>query len=520
MSIEDIIGDGRAVRGLGGARGLGEIMLDPADDGSQQIDTSAVFENGFTIGSQSYGADSLYVNTNGAISFGAAMGYFFGALDTSLPIIAPFLADIDTRLDGEGDESGQVWVDVDPTADVVTVTWENVGYYRRKADLTNLFQVQLYDSGGGEFDLVFRYEDINWTAGNLQGGQGGLGGTAAVAGLSLPGMASAHLITGSGGDADVLALETQDGNTAKAGLWVFEVGSEIDLNEDGPGGGGTPLPPPTLIDYLAAKIATVVDFLLPQNNAGAAQGQVHSPGLELRGTTFADDLRGDSLDNLINGHIGNDFILGRDGNDILIGSRGHDILSGGNGADVLNGGIGNDRLVGGNDNDRLSGEDGNDVLLGGPGVNVLLGGLGNDIMLDGTSGSILYAADGDDRLIGNNGNDRLFGARGNDILNGGSGNDRLGGDEGNDYLVGGDGADWFIFRPATNRDRIADFQAVQDQLFLEEAIWGGGLTPQQVIENFATVEDGYVQLALAADAVILLEGWATTFGLADELTFI
>jgi hypothetical protein len=44
------------------------------------------------------------------------------------------MADIDTRLDGEGTESGPIWVDIDPISDVVTITWQNVGFYRRNAE--------------------------------------------------------------------------------------------------------------------------------------------------------------------------------------------------------------------------------------------------------------------------------------------------------------------------------------------------------------------------------------------------
>lgn len=167
-----IAGNGTAQTGLGGAAGFGEIQLARSDDGAIAIDTAAVFENGFVLGGTSYAANALFVSTDGLITFGAAAnaGYLAAPASISTPFIAAFLADIDTRIDGEGAESGPVWVDVDAANDVVTVTWQDVGFYRRNADLTNTFQIQLFDRGASGIDAVLRYEQISWTSGDLQGG--------------------------------------------------------------------------------------------------------------------------------------------------------------------------------------------------------------------------------------------------------------------------------------------------------------------------------------------------------------
>ncbi|RUA22374.1 hypothetical protein DSL92_06255 [Billgrantia gudaonensis] len=50
------------------------------------------------------------------------------------------------------------------------------GYYSYANDKLNAFQLQLVDAGNGNFDIVFRYEDINWTTGDASGANNGLGG--------------------------------------------------------------------------------------------------------------------------------------------------------------------------------------------------------------------------------------------------------------------------------------------------------------------------------------------------------
>ena len=145
--MSEVSGNGTAMSGLGGPAGYGEIMLSRADDASLQVNVSAVFEDGFQFGATPYSASSLFVSTNGLVSFGAAVNGVQGSLGgIARPFIAAFHADVDTRLDGEGPESGPVWVDIDPVADVVSITWQEVGFYRRNASVTNTFQLQLYET--------------------------------------------------------------------------------------------------------------------------------------------------------------------------------------------------------------------------------------------------------------------------------------------------------------------------------------------------------------------------------------
>ncbi|WP_319496835.1 nidogen-like domain-containing protein [uncultured Cohaesibacter sp.] len=212
-----ITGDGTLVGGLGGALGYGEIEINRNDDGYQLVDISSVFENGLNFFGTT--ASSMYVNTNGSISFGSGISTFTPTTISGglYNLIAPFWADVDTRA------GNPIYVDLDPTADVVTITWSDVGYFSYHTDLLNSFQLQLYDRGNGDFDIVFRYDDINWTTGDASGGTGGLGGTVTHAGYSAGNGSDYYELPQSGSQSAILNLENTVGNTGTVGLWTFEV---------------------------------------------------------------------------------------------------------------------------------------------------------------------------------------------------------------------------------------------------------------------------------------------------------
>lgn len=231
-------GDGTLVGALGGSRGFGEGVLDRQDDSpSAQVDVRSVFgSDGISFFGREF--TSVFVNNNGNITFGAAQSTFTpfvitGA--TSNPIIAPFFADIDTRLpaDGSGEPqppagADQVFWDLDVGTKTFTVTWDSVGYFNAQTDKLNSFQLQLIDRGGiGDFDIVFRYQSMTWTTGNASGGTDGLGGTVARAGYSSGNGVNFFELPAAGNQAAVLALDSAAGNTGKKGLWVFEVRNGI-----------------------------------------------------------------------------------------------------------------------------------------------------------------------------------------------------------------------------------------------------------------------------------------------------
>ncbi|MET0745278.1 MAG: calcium-binding protein, partial [Microvirga sp.] len=81
-----------------------------------------------------------------------------------------------------------------------------------------------------------------------------------------------------------------------------------------------------------------------------------------------------------------------------------------------------------------------------------------------------------DVLTGTRGADTIKGLAGNDTISGMSGHDAIYGGEGNDRLTGGLGRDAFVFdttpNKKTNVDRIVDFQAKSDEIWLDHAVFG------------------------------------------------
>ena len=219
-----ITGNGTLVSGLGGTSGYGELEVPRNDDGSQLYDISAVFESGLNFGGASY--TDLYVNTNGSVSFGSGISTYSPTTisgSTGTPLIAPLWADVDTNIPANnGTDSAPIFVDIDATNDVLTFTWGDVGYYNQNGDKKNSYQLQLFDRGSGDFDIVFRYDDINWTTGDASDGVNGLGGIVGRAGYS-GGNGEYYELAASGNQSGILNLDSTAGNTGTTGLWAFEI---------------------------------------------------------------------------------------------------------------------------------------------------------------------------------------------------------------------------------------------------------------------------------------------------------
>lgn len=141
---------------------------------------------------------SAYVNNNGNITFTGALSTFtpFQITGGSLPMLAPFFADVDTRIGdtvkyGTGTINGR---------NVFGVNWIDVGYYSARTDLLNSFQliiVDRSDTGAGNFDFEFNYDSIQWETGSASGGVNGFGGSPARAGWT-NGAGTYEELTGSG----------------------------------------------------------------------------------------------------------------------------------------------------------------------------------------------------------------------------------------------------------------------------------------------------------------------------------
>jgi Ca2+-binding RTX toxin-like protein len=97
---------------------------------------------------------------------------------------------------------------------------------------------------------------------------------------------------------------------------------------------------------------------------------------------------------------------------------------------------------------------------------------------------------GADQICGNGLANTLSGGAGNDHLYGYAGNDKLFGGTGNDVLVGGAGNDAFYFNLApsatTNKDSLADFNSVDDTIYLSHAVFTQLAVGTVNIANFWT----------------------------------
>lgn len=442
------------INGLGGASGFGEHYVERNDDGyAEGIDIRTIFGS---QGLNFFGTKYSYVsvNNNGNVTFvtdeyseGLSTYTPFGLQTGDFAIIAPFFADVDTRLFSTSDAvapgivtatSGGtstgadiVWYDLDDTGNgTLTVTWDDVGYYNANTDKLNAFQLQLVGQGGGSFNIVFRYEAVNWVTGDASEGFLGLGGIVARAGYS-NGAGEWYELPVAGNESGMLNLETIPGNTGVAGVYQFNVSG---------GGSGN------------------------------------------------DSLVGDNSDNLLAGGSGDDSITGGEGDDNLSGGPGADVLMGGPGDDtfyadeldtiielpdagndtvmagfsaVLGDNIENLVLTGyydvnatGNDlNNVLNGNGGDNIFDGGAGIDAVSYSLNNHgVSVDlALSGSQYNPGAGYDKLlniegiIGSDYDDELFGNGSANYLLGGGGDDALTGQGGDDFLSGDDGIDTAIY---------------------------------------------------------------------------
>ncbi|SFE78354.1 nidogen-like domain-containing protein [Roseivivax sediminis] len=244
------------ISGLGGDAGFGEEILNRNDDGSTpEIDLTSIFEDGLNFFGTVY--ESLWINNNGSVTFENPRRAYTPDVITEQsnnPEITPFFADVDTRggatdptPGGASTGANLVSYDLDADSDSLVVTWDDVGYYSRGIDKLNAFQLVLTDRGDGDFDIEFRYEDINWTTGDASGGSEGLGGEVARAGYTAGTGDPAEYfeLPQSGDEAGILALEETPGNTGQPGLWrLFVRSGEVSEAPAGPtvpGNSGLPL---------------------------------------------------------------------------------------------------------------------------------------------------------------------------------------------------------------------------------------------------------------------------------------
>lgn len=205
--------------GFGGTAGYGDLSQYPNDDGSSN-QLNLPFTLNF-FGSQ---FNTFYVNNNGNITFNSPLGSYTPQPFpiTNQPTIAPYWADVDTRNQPGG---GAVYVAA-PTPDSLVVTWNNVGYYYQNNDKINDFQMTLLsrpDTGAGNFDIEFRYRQLQWTTGDASNGSGGLGGTPAQAGYDAGDGTHFFVLPGSFSSSVLDLATTSNVSTSTPGLWTMAI---------------------------------------------------------------------------------------------------------------------------------------------------------------------------------------------------------------------------------------------------------------------------------------------------------
>jgi hypothetical protein len=194
--------------------GYGQIAMPRNDD-----ESSGLLTLPFQINFYGQTRNNFYVNNNGNITFSQPTGDFtpFSLGNLTQAMIAPWWADVDTR----NQASGQVYVGSFAPGQL-NVTWDNVGFFSNRADLTNSFQLNLYQVGSnGDFDIEFRYSQLQWTTGEFSGGINGLGGTPAIAGYT-NGSGVDVLQPGSFLSPGALNMVTQS-NVNEPGRWVYNI---------------------------------------------------------------------------------------------------------------------------------------------------------------------------------------------------------------------------------------------------------------------------------------------------------
>lgn len=152
----------------------------------------------FSININGTNYSSAVVNENGIISFGAAVNGDPAATalsSLSIPAFAPFFANgAFVASDPDAFKYGYTTPQVGfPNS--FWLTWNNWVPEASPMAEPNIFQLGIVDLGGGDFDLIFNYDLINWDGGS-SGAQAGLTLGTGVAGTLLlagAGISSAYL---------------------------------------------------------------------------------------------------------------------------------------------------------------------------------------------------------------------------------------------------------------------------------------------------------------------------------------
>lgn len=226
---------------------------------------------GFSANFFSATQTALFVNNNGNVTFNSPLSTYtpFGLTTNNFPIIAPFFADVDTRNTTSG--VTQYGANTLGGRNVFGVNWIGVGYFPSQADKRNSFQLILterLDTGAGNFDIEFNYDQILWETGSASGGTNGFGGTPAAAGYTDGGTNDFEFagsrVTRSFLDSNPTGLIYGSRNSTIAGQYIFNVrnGVVIDPPPPPPPNG---VPEPETLALVGLALAGMVALRRRQN---------------------------------------------------------------------------------------------------------------------------------------------------------------------------------------------------------------------------------------------------------------
>lgn len=199
--------------------GFKQTLVSAVDDGSTQVNLA----NGMKLGLNGSVFSSLFVNTNGNVSFGSGMTAYspsaFSGGSYPASFLAPFFGDVDIRSSHGTIGYGNT---VFNGHNALAVTWDGVGYYPQKNDKKNTFQLVLVDrseTGANNFDFYYNYDALQWDTTSSS--------SVARAGFQMRGSAADFEFNGSGKsgkllDADTLAL-VKGSNVGMNGRYAFNV---------------------------------------------------------------------------------------------------------------------------------------------------------------------------------------------------------------------------------------------------------------------------------------------------------
>ncbi len=207
---------------------------------------------GFTINFFGVNYSNVWVNNNGNITFNSALDTYTPYLiaHNSIPMFAPFFADVDSRFYGNVTKYGTGTLEIAPgnSRPIFCVNWIDVGFFNGSGapsdrTILNSFQMIITnrdDIAPGDFDLEYNYDKVKWEAGTAsEGSSSGLGGTKTASmgwsnGTTTYYSHSGSLQAGAFLDTGPKSLKDNSLNSTVKGRYVFFVRNGVVVDLIGP----------------------------------------------------------------------------------------------------------------------------------------------------------------------------------------------------------------------------------------------------------------------------------------------